>query len=153
MVRGAAGRDVTPGHRPLWTCPSCGHSFITRNMWHSCSAHTLDEHFVGRPAELRAVWDRCVDLLAEVGPLVVIPQKTRIVVMVRVRFAGAVVKRRWIDVSVALRREVTHPLLHTVTWYTPRWAGHTFRLVAPEQVDEQIAGWLRESYAVGAQSG
>ena len=26
-------------HKPLWTCPKCGHSFVTRNIWHSCNRY------------------------------------------------------------------------------------------------------------------
>lgn len=37
--------DVTMPSRPkepLWTCPSCGARFVTRNMWHSCGEFTPD---------------------------------------------------------------------------------------------------------------
>ena len=122
-------------------------------MWHSCSDHTLDEHFAGRPAALRATFDLCVLTLEEVGPVTVIAQKSRIVVMVRVRFNGAIVRQRWMDYSIALRREIAHPALRGVIWYTPSWASHTFRLSDPGDVDPLIKTYLRESYAVGAQVG
>ena len=35
--------------RPLWRCPECGHTFVTRNLWHSCGRYTLDPHFAGKP--------------------------------------------------------------------------------------------------------
>lgn len=35
-------RDPAPEAAP-WTCPPCGRKLITRNPWHSCTAHTVDE--------------------------------------------------------------------------------------------------------------
>ena len=31
--------------KPLWTYPKCGYRFVTRNMWHSCSNYSRDDHF------------------------------------------------------------------------------------------------------------
>ncbi len=138
-------------HPPLWTCPRCGHRFISANISHSCGRHELADHFAGRPPDLRATFDRCLEILEGTGPVTVIAQQTRIVVMVRVRFVNVVVRRRWMDYSIALRHEVTHPLLHRLDYYPPRWWAHIFRFRAPADVDERIAGWLAESYLVGAQ--
>jgi hypothetical protein len=35
-------------HRPLWTCPECGQTFVIRNASHSCVKLTLDEFFGDR---------------------------------------------------------------------------------------------------------
>ena len=40
----------------MWRCPTCGQTFVTRNMPHSCQVVPLDSHFAGREA-LRAVFD------------------------------------------------------------------------------------------------
>jgi len=151
MTERTGSDQQSDGPRPVWICPRCGHRFVSANIWHSCSHHDVDEHFAGRPTALRATFDHCVDVLAQVGPITVIAQKTRIVIMVRVRFNGAVVRCKWMDYSIALRREVSHPLLRGVAWYSPRWAAHTFRFTGPADVDDSIENWLREPYAVGAQ--
>ncbi len=44
----------------MWRCPVCGQTFVTRNMPHSCLVVPLDEHFDGRPPELRAAFDALV---------------------------------------------------------------------------------------------
>jgi hypothetical protein len=37
----------------LWVCPRCGARLVSRNLWHSCGQHTLDELFDGaRPRVL-----------------------------------------------------------------------------------------------------
>ena len=41
---------------PLWRCPTCGQTFVARNMPHSCLVVELDDHFAAAP-RLRAVFD------------------------------------------------------------------------------------------------
>jgi hypothetical protein len=132
--------------RPLWRCPRCGHEFVTRNIWHSCSRHTLDEHFAGRPAEIRDAFDRFVALAESCGPVTVYAQKTRIVIQARVRFAGAIVRKRWLDVSLWLWRRVDHPRLVKVESFGNLGYGHQFRLHEPADVDKALAKLVREAY-------
>lgn len=95
-------RELTD--RPLWTCPTCGHRFITANLWHSCSQYTLDDRFAHSAPEARAAFDRFVELVERCGPVTVIAQKTRIVLMDHVQFAGAVVLRDRVRLNFALTR-------------------------------------------------
>jgi hypothetical protein len=73
---------------PLWVCPRCGHQLAGRNMWHSCGNYDLEHHFEKRPPLVRDLFDRLRAVIEEIGPVTVEPQKTRIVFLVRVRFAG-----------------------------------------------------------------
>ncbi|HEY6056584.1 MAG TPA: hypothetical protein VIV06_01055, partial [Candidatus Limnocylindrales bacterium] len=45
--------DATGGP-PLWICPRCGHRFVSANIWHSCSQHSVDEHFAIAEPRVRA---------------------------------------------------------------------------------------------------
>jgi hypothetical protein len=63
--------------KPLWTCPQCGHSFVTRNMWHSCGRYDLESHFEGRDGQVRETFDRLVEAAQKCGPVTVYAQKTR----------------------------------------------------------------------------
>jgi hypothetical protein len=78
--------------RPLWTCPRCGKSYVTRNMWHSCVVVPLESHFVGRP-RARERYDAVLSFLEADGPITVSVSKTRIELMTRARFAGVRVRR------------------------------------------------------------
>ena len=39
----------------MWRCPTCGQTFVTRNMPHSCQVVALGDHFAG--SDLRPVFD------------------------------------------------------------------------------------------------
>jgi len=137
--------------KPLWTCPKCGHRFVTPNMWHSCSRHSLDDHFKGKAPILRKIFDRYLALAKKCGPVTVYTQKTRIIFQMRVRFAGAVVKKNWIEGGVWLKRKVEYPRFFRIESPTPRDHIHRFRLTKLEDIDNELLEFLREAYAVGCQ--
>jgi hypothetical protein len=141
----------TSGKRPLWRCPKCGHEFVTRNLWHSCARYRLEDHFAGKPPELRQAFDRYVEIARACGPVTVYAQKTRIVIQARVRFAGAIVRGHWLDAGMWLKRRVEHPLLVRVESFGRLGYGHHFRLRSAADVDEALAQLMREAYAVGQQ--
>lgn len=138
--------------RPLWQCPKCRHRFVTANIWHSCGRYKLADHFAGKPVVLRETFDRYVTAARTHGPLTVYAQKTRIVMQGRVRFAGAVVRKDWIDAGMWLRRRVNHPRLVRVESYGQLGFGHHFRLTDPKDIDQAMIELLGEAYEVGQQN-
>jgi hypothetical protein len=137
--------------KPLWTCPKCGHSFVTANIWHSCTTVDLGSHFEGKSPTLLATFDRFAELARACGPVLIYAQKTRIVIQARVRFAGTVVRKDWLDAGVWLKRRAEHPRLHRIEVFGNAGFGHHFRLVRPEDVDGDLASLVREAYQIGIQ--
>lgn len=56
-------------------CSECGQQFVTRNMPHSCGHHSIDEHFVGKPPEIRQIFDALVRAVRRCGRVHVYAQK------------------------------------------------------------------------------
>jgi hypothetical protein len=124
---------------------------VTANLWHSCSRHRLSEHFKGRDPAVRATFDRYLKRARECGPVTVIPQKTRISFQARVRFGGAVTRKRWLEGGLWLRRRADHRRLIRVLSVTPRDHVHYFRLEDPRDIDAESTAFIHEAYAVGQQ--
>ena len=137
--------------KPLWTCPECGHKFITRNMWHSCSHHTISEHFRGVDRNVKRTYDRYVRIVRGFGRVTIYAQKTRIVFMVRVRFGGAVVRKKHLHVNFWLTRRAVHPLLTRLEFIAPKYHLYSFRLTDPKQLDAALIKLLKEAYSHGCQ--
>lgn len=136
---------------PLWTCPRCGHRFVTRNMWHSCSQHELEDHFKDKPARVRELFDAWLEFVKQFGNVTVIPQKTRISFQVRVRFAGAVIRKNWVECGFWLKRHVKDKRFQRVDKVTARDYIYSFRLTDESQLDTIMKGYVREAYQVGCQ--
>lgn len=150
---GIVGR-VGDNVRELWRCPRCGRRFVTPRSWHSCEVHTVEEHLAGVPPDVREVYLGYERLARSCGDDVeVVAQRTRIVFMVRVRYAGAVVGKRAVQARFALRRALDSPRVHRVEHHADRWIDHHVRLTSLDELDDELRGWLCESAMLGRQQG
>jgi hypothetical protein len=141
-------------HLPeLWICPRCGARLVSRNLSHSCGTFTLEALFEhARPGVLELA-QQYVAMLQRLGDVQVLPQKTRLTCVARVRFAGLYPRRdgfhayfslhRWLDSDRIVKRED----------YGLRWRGHFVLVRDRSDLDEELMGWLQESHdVVGLQS-
>jgi hypothetical protein len=137
---------------PLWRCRACGRSFANRHQSHSCAVpHTLAHHFKGKPPEIRALFREVVQAIRAVGPVRVLPEKTRIAFQVRMSFAQITPRRGWLDGHVVLARRLEHPRFRSVRTFSPRNHLHTFRLTTKAEIDDDFRAWMAEAYRVGRQ--
>ena len=137
---------------PLWPCPRCKRLFANRNQSHTCARlQNLDHHFRDKPPEIRTLYDRFVSAVKALGPVKILPEKTRIAFQVRMSFAQITPRRRWLDGHVVLARRLEHPRFRRIETFSPRNHVHVFRIQSPGEIDAELRGWLREAYAVGEQ--
>jgi Domain of unknown function (DUF5655) len=135
---------------PLWRCPDCGQSFVTRNMPHSCAVRDLDEHFAGAAPHLRAVFDALLDAVRAGGPVTVNATRSRITFQTRIRFAGIAAPRGdHLVANFVLTRPVRSARIDRVEHVPPYYYVHRVRLDRPEDVDAGLRAWLAEAREVG----
>lgn len=132
-------------------CPDCGRSFANRNQSHFCSQVALEDHMAGRAQHVVATFDRLLEAARKVGPVKVLPEKTRIAFQVRMSFAAFSLRRDWVDGHVVLARRRDSPRFRRIEVISPRNQVHVFRLHGPGEVDAEVEAWLAEAYAVGEQ--
>ena len=137
--------------RPLWRCPKCGRSFANRNQSHACGRHDLAHHFRGKSTEVRRLFDGVVAAIRTIGPVRVLPEKTRIAFQVRMSFAQVTPRTTWLDGHVVLARRLEHPRFRTIQTISPRNHVHVFRLTCLADIDGEFRAWLAEAYRVGEQ--
>ena len=138
-------------HHPLWPCPKCRRHFANRNQSHACGRHDLEHHFIGKSPKVRALFDQVVAAVREIGPVRILPEKTRIAFQVRMSFAQLTPKSRWLDGHVVLARRLEHPRFRQVQTISRHNHVHTFRLTSTRDVNADFRSWLVEAYSVGEQ--
>jgi Domain of unknown function (DUF5655) len=106
---------------------------------------------VGKPASIRALYAAVLTAIRRIGPVIVLPEKTRIAFQVRMSFAQVTPRTKWLDGHVVLARRLEHPRFRKIETISPRNHVHHFRLTTERDVDGEVAAWLREAYAVGQQ--
>ena len=136
----------------LWICPRCGARLISQNLWHSCGSHSLEQLLVHSAPAVLELGRACVAMLESLGDVQVLPQKTRLVCVARVRFAGIHPRKHDLLLAFALRRWLVSPRIVKTESYGERWCAHFVRIQSLEDVDEELRGWLQESHdTVGLQ--
>ena len=92
-----------------------------------------------------------VAAIRAIGPVEVLPEKTRIAFHVRMSFAQVTPRRGWLDGHLVLARRLEHPRFRSIQTFSPRNHLHTFRLEQLADIDADFRAWLAEAYAVGEQ--
>ena len=132
---------------PLWTCPDCGAKLVSRNLWHSCGLATLDDWKSRMGPRARDLYDRFESMIAACGEYHIAPAKTRIAFLGRVRFAGIQsLSERGMTCTFALPDPLASDRLARVWEVAPGWWTHRLRITDVAQLDDEVQGWLRESY-------
>ena len=132
-------------HADAWLGLLESHKRLTRALG------SLDEHFAGRPPEIRAIFDAVVASAERCGPVTVLPERTRIALQARMSFCALQPRRAWLDGHVVLARRLESPRFRRIETFGPRNHLHAFRLASAGEVDDEVAAWLAEAYEVGMQ--
>ena len=127
----------------MWSCPHGGRSFANRNQSHACAPlGNLDQLFARATPEVCAAFDRVLAAVSALGPVEVLPEKTRIALHIRMSFAAFVPRRRWLNGHLVLARHIDSPRFLRIQELSPRKVLHGFRLTSPAAVDAELVTWL-----------
>src|SRR5262245_52042114 len=92
-------------------------------------------------------------MLRSLGDVQILPQKTRLVCVARVRFAGLTPRKDGFRVGFGLHRWVNSPRVVKTEDYGPRWRLHFVDVRSTADLDDELRAWLQESHdVVGVQS-
>jgi hypothetical protein len=119
-------------------------------MWHSCVVVPLESHFVGRP-RARELFDAYVAALEREGPITISVSRTRIEIMTRTRFTGAVVRKDYLRGSLWLKRRAESPRFVKIDHVGGRDWVHSFEIRDERDLDDELMALLREARQVGDQ--
>lgn len=113
---------------------------------------TLDDHFAGLETS-RRVFDALAEAIKRLGEVDIRVTKTQVAFRRRVGFAYAWVPEKHLGrpaaplvLTVALRRHDHSPRWKEVVEPRPGWFAHHLELRRPDEVDEEVASWLREAW-------
>jgi len=114
-------------------------------------AWTVEDHLTGKPEQSVALFHGLVELIERCGPFTFSPSKTTVTFKGSRRgFAGARPTPAGLTVYLDLQRAVESPRIRNVSPYTARLWVHHLRLTSIDDLDDELAGWVREAYDVGA---
>ena len=129
-------------------CPRCGARLVSRNLSHSCGQFTLEALFARTPASVLELARSYVSMLESLGDVQVLPQKTRLVCVARVRFASAYPRKDGYLAGFALERWLESPRIVKTEDYGARWRYHFVYVRSQADLDDELRAWLQESHDI-----
>lgn len=121
-------------------------------MPHSCGRYTVEKFLAGKSSDAIALYRRFSALVNQCGSVKLAPAKTRIGFQVRMIFAAVnKLNDRGLEAHIVLARRINNPRFKRIETMSPKCHVHHFRIEAPSDLDQEVAGWLCEAYQVGTQ--
>ena len=132
---------------PLWVCPECERQFGRFKQSHECApAMSVDEYFSTGPEHERPIFEAVMRHLDSIGTVHVEPVSVGIFLKHGRTFAQLRPMRQWVALSFSLPHQVQHPaIVRKVMQYHGSYY-HVANLRGPDDLDDEIRGWLTEAY-------
>jgi hypothetical protein len=113
-------------------------------------AYTVKSHFEGKAASVRQVYDRLLKALRQWGPITEEPKKTSIDLVNKTALAGVATRKDYLILTIKSDHKISSPRIKKTEQVSSRRFHHEVKLVSPAEVDAELTGWLKESYALSA---
>jgi hypothetical protein len=136
----------------LWHCPHCGAAFTSRNQWHACGTFSLETLSDRSAPFVRELYEAFREEVEQCGPVTIVPQRSRVVFMVRMRFAALMPRKAGLRGHLVLAARHEAPCFDKIESLSRHNHLHLFRLTAPEQLDAVFQHWIGEAYQTGQQA-
>lgn len=107
---------------------------------------TVEETFAGKPAALRAAYDRILDHLRTLGPVHEDAVGVGVFLKAERKFAELRPSSRSLSVGFSLPHRIDDPRVRTPYSASAGQTYHLTRVRTPGEVDDQLLGWLAEAY-------
>lgn len=130
-----------------WTCPECGRSFRRAGQSHECApALELEEYFATGPSWEHPIFEAVLAHLESLGPMTVEPVSVGIFIKSNGSFVELRPKTKWVTLSFPLARRLQTPRISRKPIASGQKIFHFVNLTSPGEVDEELRGWLTESF-------
>ena len=136
----------TAAREATWRCPRCKRAFTRRGQQHSCRTVSLEEHFERKEAS-RSFFDHLLnEVTSEVGRCEVVSLPCCIHLHGEHDFLAVLPKKDRLEIRFTLLRELKNPRVRRSAQISKTSYKHSVDIYAPEEIDEEFLGWLREAY-------
>jgi Domain of unknown function (DUF5655) len=111
-----------------------------------CDMPSVNEHFVDKTGEVRAIYDRLVAMAEAFGPVEQDPKKTSIHLNRQTAFAGVAVRKAHIVLTIKSDRPINSPRVFKSEQTSAKRFHHEIKLSAIADLDAELQGWLKAAY-------
>lgn len=134
----------------MWTCPKCGARFVQKNSSHSCGTFFVDDLLKGKPAPVVELFWLLIGEFEKLGPVTLHPVKTRVALMVQVRFASVNrITKDALHCHLWLKRKPDSKKFYRVDVLSRNDFVCHFKLADARFIDMEFRKFLKQAYENG----
>jgi hypothetical protein len=115
-------------------------------MSEPADGHGVDDHFAGKDASVRELYDRLLSVLRKIGPVAEEAKKTSIHLVRASALAGVETRKGYLLLNLKADHRVEGPRVARAEQLSARRFHFKVKLSRPEEVDAELEGWLRHAY-------
>ena len=119
-------------------------------MGRPIEAFTVTSHFEGKDPIVFQIYRQILRSMRQLGPVIEDPKKTSIHLVNATAAAGVATRKGHLILTLKSDRKLSSPRIHKSEQPSARRFHHEIKLSSPAEVDDELAGWLREAYALSA---
>jgi len=135
----------------MWRCSVCRRQFANRNQSHFCGNYDLRSHFRRKSKEVEKLYKLFVAKVRRCGPVIILPEKSRIAFQVRMSFAAVQIQYSKIVGHLVLAERNDRPCFVRIDSISRRNHVHHFRIEKLADLDEEFCRLIQKAYQVGEQ--
>jgi len=109
-------------------------------------AYTVDDHFVGRQPDVRAIYNGILDAAKPFGTVREEPKKTSIHLSNRTAFAGVATRKDTLILTLKSANDISNPRIVKHEQVSANRWHLDVRLQNPDQIDAELITWIRTAY-------
>jgi|GEM_PF-1119114 len=135
----------------MWICPNCDQKFYNRNQPHQCADFGIEDFVQGKSPQAVQLFYAFLECLFEIGPYELQPQKSRVTLTVKTRFAAInKLGDDFLDGHLVL--DAPNPnesVVYKIENMPNRTFVHHFRIYHPDDINDALMHLMNLAYKVG----
>lgn len=109
----------------------------------------IDNHFAGKDASVRAIYERLLAVVREIGPIVEEVKKTSIHLVRSTALAGVETRSNYLLLNLKSDHPLSGPLIVVKSEQLSARRYHTkLRFSSPTDIDSTVIDWLEHAYDI-----
>jgi hypothetical protein len=114
---------------------------------------SIATHFAGKDPTVHAIYQRLLDVARTLGPVTEEAKKTSIHLVRDTAFAGIATRRSSLILTLKSATDIRSPRIEKREQASANRWHLEVRLEKPDQIDRQLAGWLKAAYELASARG
>ena len=113
------------------------------------TTYTSAALLVGKDELVKAIYTRLLEALRTLGPFQEEPKKTSIHLVRNVGFAGVHPRKSYLYLNLHNDYPIDNPRVAKTEQVSKNRFHNELKLNSPDEVDEELIGWLKDAYTLG----